>query len=105
LRSHIPLTKHLDGQTGSGKTFTITGGAESYDDRGIIPRAISHVFDRIEADEGAHTFAVHISYLEIYNGSGYDLLDPKHETKKLEELPKVLHLVRQPFHPNCAELR
>ena len=27
------------GQTGSGKTFTITGGAERYADRGLIPRA------------------------------------------------------------------
>ena len=33
------------GQTGSGKTFTITGGAERYSDRGIIPRALSYVFD------------------------------------------------------------
>ncbi len=33
------------GQTGSGKTFTITGGAERYADRGIIPRTLSHIFD------------------------------------------------------------
>lgn len=32
---------------------------------------------------------VRISYLEIYNDHGYDLLDPNHETKKLEDLPKV----------------
>ena len=32
------------GQTGSGKTFTITGGAERYADRGLIPRALSHIF-------------------------------------------------------------
>jgi kinesin family protein 6/9 len=32
------------GQTGSGKTFTITGGAERYVDRGIIPRTISAIF-------------------------------------------------------------
>jgi len=35
-------------QTGSGKTFTITGGAERYTDRGIIPRALSYVFDYYE---------------------------------------------------------
>jgi len=35
-------------QTGSGKTFTITGGAERYADRGIIPRALSYVFDYYE---------------------------------------------------------
>ena len=36
------------GQTGSGKTFTITGGAERYADRGIIPRALSYIFSRIQ---------------------------------------------------------
>ena len=28
------------GQTGSGKTFTITGGAENYEQRGLIPRIL-----------------------------------------------------------------
>jgi kinesin family protein 6/9 len=37
-------------------------------------------------------FTIRISYLEIYNESGYDLLDPNHETKKLEDLPKVYPL-------------
>lgn len=32
------------GQTGSGKTFTITGGAEHYSDRGIIPRTLSYLY-------------------------------------------------------------
>ncbi|KAE8999924.1 hypothetical protein PF011_g14422 [Phytophthora fragariae] len=35
------------GQTGSGKTFTITGGAERYEDRGLIPRALSLIFERM----------------------------------------------------------
>ena len=35
------------GQTGSGKTYTITGGAERYNDRGIIPRTISYIFNEI----------------------------------------------------------
>ena len=34
-----------------------------------------------------NTYNVHISYLEIYNDNGYDLLDPKHEAAKLEDLP------------------
>lgn len=38
------------GQTGSGKTFTITGGAERYADRGIIPRSLSYIFGRIKRD-------------------------------------------------------
>ena len=32
-------------------------------------------------------FSVHVSYLEIYNEHGYDLLDPRHEASKLEDLP------------------
>lgn len=32
---------------------------------------------------------MHISYLEIYNEAGYDLLDPEREIKRLEDLPRV----------------
>ena len=35
-------------QTGSGKTFTITGGAERYSDRGIIPRTLSYFYEQFE---------------------------------------------------------
>lgn len=76
------------GQTGSGKTFTITGGAERYSDRGIIPRTLSYLYEQFEQDS-ERTYTLHVSYLEIYNESGYDLLDPKHEAAKLEDLPKV----------------
>lgn len=76
------------GQTGSGKTYTITGGAERYADRGLIPRTLQHIFKRIQHD--THTvYTVHISYLEIYNEIGYDLLDSSRDAKKLEDLPKV----------------
>ncbi|XP_063958101.1 kinesin-like protein KIF6 [Lytechinus pictus] len=76
------------GQTGSGKTFTITGGAERYVDRGIIPRTLSYLFEQY-AKNPEYVYTTHISYLELYNESGYDLLDPKHEAAKLEDLPKV----------------
>jgi hypothetical protein len=36
------------GQTGSGKTFTITGGPERYQDRGIIPRALSYLYNEFK---------------------------------------------------------
>ena len=76
------------GQTGSGKTFTITGGAERYVDRGIIPRAISRLYSEISKRADAR-YSVHVSYVEVYNNQAYDLLDPDHETKALEDLPKV----------------
>ena len=36
------------GQTGAGKTYTMSGDPENYELRGIIPRAISHVFQEIK---------------------------------------------------------
>ena len=85
------------GQTGSGKTFTITGGAERYVDRGIIPRTISYIFSEIHKRNTSSykvqflnlTNQVNVSYLEIYNDYGYDLLDENHATKSLFDLPKV----------------
>ncbi|XP_010780083.1 kinesin-like protein KIF6 [Notothenia coriiceps] len=77
------------GQTGSGKTFTITGGAEHYSDRGIIPRTLSYLYERFSQDSSM-VYTTHISYLEIYNEMGYDLLDSRHEASRLEDLPKVL---------------
>ncbi|NXM96342.1 KIF6 protein, partial [Sylvia borin] len=76
------------GQTGSGKTFTITGGAERYSDRGIIPRTLSYIFNQLQKDS-SKVYTTHVSYLEIYNECGYDLLDPRHEASRMEDLPKV----------------
>ena len=77
------------GQTNSGKTFTITGGAERYADRGLIPRTLSYIFGKIKKNT-THQFSVNISYLEIYNGAGYDLLDENHSSQNLMDLPKVI---------------
>jgi kinesin family protein 6/9 len=64
------------GQTGSGKTYTLTGGAAKYEDRGLVPRALSMIFEEItkmRASEDAR-FTVEVSYVEIYMEQGYDLL-------------------------------
>ena len=76
------------GQTGSGKTYTMTGGTEKYTDRGIIPRTISYLFDYFKRTSGL-VFTLQISYLEIYNEHGFDLLNAEHEASKLEDLPRV----------------
>lgn len=76
------------GQTGSGKTFTICGGTERYADRGLIPRAISALFAEA-ARRTDHTYVLHISYMEVYCETGFDLLEPNREVKALEDLPKV----------------
>jgi kinesin family protein 6/9 len=33
---------------------------------------------------------VHVSYLEIYNETCFDLLDPDREIKAMEDLPQVV---------------
>ncbi|EKX48915.1 hypothetical protein GUITHDRAFT_157489 [Guillardia theta CCMP2712] len=78
------------GQTGSGKTFTMTGGPEKYADRGIIPRTLSHIYNELRR-RSDFSYQIHVSYLEIYNNNGYDLLDPslEEQAKQLEDLPKV----------------
>ncbi|KAL6757573.1 P-loop containing nucleoside triphosphate hydrolase protein [Haematococcus lacustris] len=76
------------GQTGSGKTFTITGGPQHYADRGIIPRTISTIFSEV-TKRADNQFTVHCSYLEIYNETCFDLLDPEREIKAMEDLPRV----------------
>lgn len=74
------------GQTGSGKTFTVTGGAERYADRGLIPRTIQYMFEAFR--KGDAQYQMYISYLEIYQDTGYDLLRDDSATK-LADLPKV----------------
>ncbi|XP_026800060.3 kinesin-like protein KIF6 isoform X2 [Pangasianodon hypophthalmus] len=99
------------GQTGSGKTFTITGGPERYSDRGIIPRTLSYLYQHFSRDSSM-VYTTHISYLEIYNEVGYDLLDPRHEASNLEDLPKVtimedpeqnIHLKNLSLQPSANE--
>jgi kinesin family protein 6/9 len=102
----IPITKNvLDGynstifaygQTGSGKTFTITGGPDRYEDRGIIPRVISNLFRTMnDASQSGVMYSCYVSYLEIYNSSGYDLLVKEGSINNAagdERIPKVTML-------------
>lgn len=37
------------GQTGAGKTYTMTGSSGHFDERGVIPRAVSQLFKEIAA--------------------------------------------------------
>lgn len=37
------------GQTGAGKTYTMSGGKDSYKQRGLIPRAISALFHELSS--------------------------------------------------------
>lgn len=49
------------------KTYTIVGDKQSYENRGLIPRAIGHIFRAI-GERPDLAFRVAVSYIEIYNG-------------------------------------
>jgi len=63
------------GQTGAGKTFTMSGSTLDYKYRGIIPRAISYIFQEVQS-RYEQAITVRVSYLEIYNETMFDLLSP-----------------------------
>ena len=65
------------GQTGTGKTHTMSGAHDAECDvlsseAGIIPRAMSHVFEYLERAE--LEYHVKVTYLELYNEEITDLL-------------------------------
>ncbi|CAI6011957.1 unnamed protein product, partial [Closterium sp. NIES-65] len=74
-------------QTGAGKTFTMEGpdwdsegegSQRSVDKRGLIPRILQYIFQRLSADKELQMleFTIRCSYLQIYNEQVSDLLEP-----------------------------
>lgn len=78
------------GQTGSGKTHTMEGStaasaasastgaasaASTSDGKGIVPRALASIFSVLNGKKDENEkVTLHVSYLEIYQEVGYDLL-------------------------------
>ena len=79
------------GQTSSGKTHTIEGSSRKFADRGLIPRTISAIYEEVEKRCGlGEDVSVEVSYMEIYQDTGYDLLNPGMRPGALMvTLPKV----------------
>lgn len=75
------------GQTGSGKTYTISGPPGGYSERGIIPRSLEYIFAETKR-RANYRWRVEVSYMEIYNDDGYDLLTDAN-TRDLDNLPRV----------------
>ncbi|RIA83300.1 P-loop containing nucleoside triphosphate hydrolase protein [Glomus cerebriforme] len=71
------------GQTGSGKTYTMEGDVSSPEKKGMIPRAIDEIFDKIKnLEKLGWNFGVYVQYIEIYNESIQDLLVDEDKTYK-----------------------
>ncbi|XP_017799179.1 PREDICTED: kinesin-like protein Klp61F [Habropoda laboriosa] len=77
------------GQTGTGKTFTMEGTDndpslhwQTDTTAGIIPRALSHLFDELRLIE-VQEFSVRVTFLELYNEEVFDLLSPIDEPAKI----------------------
>jgi kinesin family protein 5 len=74
------------GQTSSGKTHTMLGpDIDSEENRGIIPRMVGGIFEKIETAPEEVEFTVKVSFIEIYNEKIRDLLDPKKNDLKVHE--------------------
>ena len=74
------------GQTSSGKTFTMAG-PDIFDEnlKGIIPRMVSTVFDRISKTDETTEYLVKIGFCEIYLEKIKDLIDPTRKDLKVSE--------------------
>lgn len=44
------------GQTGAGKTYSMTGSLSHYDQRGIIPRTVAHLFRKIKSQHELNVY-------------------------------------------------
>lgn len=62
---------------------------ETWQNRGIIPRTLSYIFDEIERRSSETEYNIYISFMEIYNENAYDLLDHTHLETPLESWNKV----------------
>ena len=70
------------GETGSGKTYTMIG---TDTEPGIVPLAISGLFEGIGNSEPGSEFTLKIGYLELYNEHITDLLSPQSPPLPLRE--------------------
>ncbi|KAI6185094.1 Kinesin-like protein [Aphelenchoides bicaudatus] len=85
------------GQTNSGKTYTMQGVEltnDQYSDfKGIMPRAVEHLFERLETMRGESRFhyQVQCSFVELYNEQCFDLLAPDQQPR-LRFANQTVHL-------------
>ena len=77
----INQTIFVYGQTSSGKTFTMKG---YNNDMGLIPLSVQELFGKIQ-NISDRKFQVSVSYIEIYNESVNDLIEPQNKNLDIRE--------------------
>ncbi|KAJ8911854.1 hypothetical protein NQ315_012519 [Exocentrus adspersus] len=73
------------GQTGSGKTHSMGTAYKGEEDMGVIPRAVTEIFDFIK-DHFTLDFSVTVSFMELYQEVLYDLLSDKARDQSVLEI-------------------
>jgi len=90
----------------------MSGGGSLWEERGIIPRTFTQIFDLIKKRKDLVQYKLYASYLEIYNECGYDLLERKHAEIDFDKWNKItlfedkqqfLHLRNLSIHPVESE--
>ncbi|CAG9824939.1 unnamed protein product, partial [Phaedon cochleariae] len=79
------LTIMAYGQTGSGKTHSMGTAYSGAGQMGVIPRAISEIFDTVK-DNFSIDFDITVSFMELYQEVLYDLLSGKPRDQCVVEL-------------------
>uniref|UniRef100_A0ACD5WX50 Uncharacterized protein n=1 Tax=Avena sativa TaxID=4498 RepID=A0ACD5WX50_AVESA len=79
------------GQTGTGKTYTMEGElmqqvGELPASAGVMPRAVRHIFDMLEARKA--DYSMKVTFLELYNEELTDLLASEDQSRFPEDRPK-----------------
>ncbi|KAM3229380.1 hypothetical protein ACQJBY_060314 [Aegilops geniculata] len=79
------------GQTGTGKTYTMEGEmmqqvGELPASAGVMPRAVRHIFDILEAQKA--DYSMKVTFLELYNEEITDLLASEDQSRFLEDRHK-----------------
>ena len=73
------------GQTSSGKTYTMLGELDDAELKGIIPRLVDALFERIEKAGNKIEFTIKSGMIEIYNEKLKDLLNTDNDSLSIRE--------------------
>eukprot|EP00826_Nyctotherus_ovalis_P034572 TRINITY_DN2894_c0_g2_i3.p1 TRINITY_DN2894_c0_g2~~TRINITY_DN2894_c0_g2_i3.p1 ORF type:complete len:710 (-),score=229.01 TRINITY_DN2894_c0_g2_i3:143-2272(-) len=73
------------GQTSSGKTYTMQGDLDDPEIKGIIPRLVDALFERIEKMGNKVEFTIRAGMIEIYNEKLKDLLNTSNDSLSVRE--------------------